>query len=64
MDKLLDLAEVLKIMSQNDTDSAYLWNADACTYDILTYTDLIEMIIFVYNTMRFQHNGKNRYLKI
>jgi hypothetical protein len=59
MDKLLDLAEVLKVMSQNDTDSAYLWNSDAFSYDgILTYTDLIEMIIFVYNTMSLQHNGK------
>lgn len=52
LDKTLELTEVLKIMGHNDTDSGYLWNSDSFSYDgIITYTDLIEMIIFVYNTM-------------
>ncbi len=61
LDKLLDLNDVLQIMSQNDNDSAYCWNSDAFSYDgIITYTDLIEMIIFVYNTMSLRDSGNNK----
>lgn len=46
-------------MSQNDNDSAYCWNSDAFSYDgIITFTDLIEMIIFVYNTMSLRDSDK------
>lgn len=58
LDKTLDLTEVLKIMGYNDSDSGYMWSSDTFSYDgIITYTDLIEMIIFVYNTMTLQRGG-------
>lgn len=45
-------------MSQNANDCAYCWNSDAFSYDgIITFTDLIEMIIFVYNTLKLRDSG-------
>jgi len=65
LDKLLDLCDVLQIMSQNDNDSAYCWNSDAFSYDgIITFTDLIEMIIFVYNTMSLRDSDKQPLQKL
>jgi CBS domain-containing protein len=65
LDKLLDLAEVLQIMSQNNNDSAYCWNSDTFSYDgIITLTDLLEMIVFVYNTMSMQDPNKQNLKKM
>jgi hypothetical protein len=50
-------------MNQNDTDTAYVWNSEMMAYDgIITYTDLVEIITFVYNTMSLQQNGTNIFL--
>ena len=48
----------MMVIIKNDSDEAFVWNSDNMSYDgIITYTDLTEMLLFIYESLKIDNNG-------
>lgn len=59
LDKLFSLHDTMNVMLENDSDECYIWNSDQFSYDgIVSYTDLVEMIMYIYESIQIEKSGK------
>ena len=48
----------MMVTIKNDSEEAFVWNSDNMSYDgIMTYTDLTEMLLFIYESLKMDTNG-------